>query len=85
MHPTKRVRSTIWTLGDVLAAALLFTGGATANDSHRSHRRERINNHLDFLAVVAALSGDAFLAARLDTRGDRIEHRYDQEYDRRHN
>ena len=84
MHPTKRMNSTLWTLGAVMAAALVFAGSATANDSHRSHRGERINNHLDFLAVVAALSGDAFLAARLDARGDRIEHRYDHRYYSRH-
>ena len=81
MHPMKRMSWTIWTMGVVVVAALFFAGNATANDDHRSRHGDRINHHLDFLAVVAALSGDAVLAATLDLEGGRIAHRYDRNND----
>ena len=81
MLPKKR---TIWR-GSMIAAVGLATvfiaSAATANDRHRG---ERINHQLDFLALIAALSGDPYLAMTLDHKGDRIEHRYDHRRHRRH-
>jgi len=79
MHPMKRMSWTIWTMGVVVVAAFFFAGNATANDDHRSRHGDRINHHLDFLAVVAALSSDAVLAATLDLERNRIAHRYDRD------
>ena len=51
-------------------------------DRKLDRRGERIDQHLDFLALVAAVSGEYGLARELDRRGDRIERRYDRRGDR---
>jgi hypothetical protein len=66
MQPVRR----IGTIAATLAAGLLLASQAEAGDRHRG---ERIDDGLDFVAAVAALSGDYALALALDRRGDRIE------------
>ena len=73
MHSTKRAVGKIWIIGTLVLGGLLLAASAEANDRSRG---ARINDHLDILAFVAAMSGDHYLAFALDRRGDRIEHRY---------
>jgi hypothetical protein len=51
-------------------------------DRKLDRRGEVIDHQLDFLAFVAALSGEHRLARELDRTGDRIERRFDRRGDR---
>jgi hypothetical protein len=73
MPSTKRTIGKIGIIGTFILSGLFMATSAEANDRNRG---ERINAQLDFLAFVAALSGDHYLAYRLDRRGDRIERRH---------
>lgn len=60
---------------------------AAIDDARRVDRRldrrgEAIDHQLDFLALLAAVSGEHRLAHELDRTGDRIERRYDRRGDR---
>ena len=68
MHSTKRAIGKIATIATFVLGGLLCAASADANDRNRG---ERINDHLDFLAFVAVLSGDPYLAYMLNRSGDR--------------
>jgi hypothetical protein len=73
MHAKKRMTHLVALTSTLVLGGALLAAAAEANDRHRG---ERINRHLDFLAIVAAFSGDPILAYALDQRGDRIERSY---------
>jgi len=72
---------------DTRHGATRIAARAGLHDARRTARRlERrgdvLDHQLDFLALVAAVSGEHRLAHELDRVGDRIERRYDRRGDR---
>lgn len=80
MHSTKRAIGKLGTIATLVLGGLLCAASADANDGNRG---ERINDQLDFLAFLAVISGDPYLAYMLDRSGDRIESRYARHDDRK--